>query len=164
VVDARLLERDEFITEIHNCLEQAQQHHKEYYDRKHRPVDFEVGQWVWLWLLHWPMAMLDVKGRGKLGPCFFRPFQITEKIDDVAYRLQLPAGAQLHNVFHVGLLKKFHGDLPQVPLTLPPLHHGRVFMEPEQVLKCRLTCPGVARAASSLEGHECGRHNLDVVG
>jgi hypothetical protein len=43
-----LKERDEFLEEICDRLEQAQQHHKEYYDRKHRPVDFKVGQWVWL--------------------------------------------------------------------------------------------------------------------
>jgi hypothetical protein len=101
-------------------------------------VVFDVGQWVWLQLLHRPMATLDVKGRGKLGPCFFGPFQITEKIGDVAYRLQLPAGARIHDVFHVGLLKKFHGEPPQAAPELPPLHHGCVCMEPERVLKCRL--------------------------
>jgi hypothetical protein len=73
-VDAQLKERDEFLEEICDRLEQAQHHHKEYYDRKHRPVDFKVGQWVWLRLLHQPMASLEVKGHGKLGPRYFRPF------------------------------------------------------------------------------------------
>jgi hypothetical protein len=69
---------------------------------------------------------LDVKGCGKLGPKFFGPFQVTEKIDNVAYMLQLPVGASLHDVFHVGLLKKFHGEALATPGTLPPIRHNRV--------------------------------------
>ena len=61
-----------------------------------------------------------------------------ERVGDVAYKLQLPTGARIHDVFHVGLLKPFHGDPPTQPPVLPPLHHGRVVVQPEAVLKSRM--------------------------
>jgi hypothetical protein len=69
-----------------------------------------------------------------LSPRFFGPYKVVERIGDVAYRLQLPAKARIHDVFHIALLKKFEG----VPLTttvpLPPIQHGRVLQTPAKVL------------------------------
>ena len=84
------------------------------------------------------MASLNVRGRGKLGPRFFCPFQVLECLGDVVYKLALPAGARIHDVFHVGLLKPFHGDLPEEIPSLPPLLHGRAVVQPDQVLRSRL--------------------------
>jgi hypothetical protein len=42
-VDGQLRERDEFLTEIRDLLEQAQLLHKTFYYRKHRPMEFTVG-------------------------------------------------------------------------------------------------------------------------
>lgn len=87
-VQQQLEERDEFLLEIRELLEQAQQQHKAYYDRQHGEAEFQVGQWVWLRLLHRPVASLDVEGHDKLGPKFYGPFQVTERVGEVAYRLQ----------------------------------------------------------------------------
>ena len=82
------------------CLEQAQQYHKSQYDKRHREVDFQVGDLVWLRQLHRPLASMDNKGRNKLGPCFYGPFKVLEKIGELAYHIELPAGAQLPAISH----------------------------------------------------------------
>jgi hypothetical protein len=84
------------------------------------------------------LASLDVKGKGKLGPKFLGPFKVLDKVGTIAYRLELPAGTKLHDIFHVGLLKSFRGEPPSVPGTLPPICHGRACIEPMMVEKSRV--------------------------
>ncbi|GJT83359.1 putative reverse transcriptase domain-containing protein [Tanacetum coccineum] len=56
--------------------------------------------------------------KGKLAPRFVGPFQITERIGSVAYRLRLPEELNgVHDTFHVSNLKKCLVDPTlQVPL------------------------------------------------
>jgi hypothetical protein len=82
-VQTQLQERDEFLAEIRGRLEQAQQHYKLCYDHHRRDVQFAVGDWVWLCLLHRPLTSLNNTNRSKLGPKFYGPFQILERIGDV---------------------------------------------------------------------------------
>ncbi|XP_058783576.1 uncharacterized protein LOC131658281 [Vicia villosa] len=47
----------------------------------------------------------------KLKPCFICPFQIMERVGEVAYRIVLPLMlAYLHDVFHVSQLRKYIVD------------------------------------------------------
>ncbi|GKB19914.1 putative reverse transcriptase domain-containing protein, partial [Tanacetum coccineum] len=56
--------------------------------------------------------------KGKLAPRFVRPFEITERIGPVAYRLRLPEELNgVHDTFHVSNLKKCLADPTlQIPL------------------------------------------------
>ncbi|XP_030505112.1 uncharacterized protein LOC115720090 [Cannabis sativa] len=49
--------------------------------------------------------------KGKLSPRFIRPFEILERVGQMAYRLALPPSLSVvHNVFHVSMLKKYVSD------------------------------------------------------
>lgn len=113
-----------FLADIHERLLQAHNYAKLYYDRRHRELEFAVGNWVRLRLLHRPTQSLEPRTKGKLEPRYTRSFGITKRIGQVAYRLALPEDARLHDVFHVEFLKPFHGGPPSSPPPLPLLQDG----------------------------------------
>jgi hypothetical protein len=101
----QLMDRDETLLQTRELLEQAQNHYNLQYDRKHWELEFGEGDWVWLRLLHSPIASLNVVGHRKLGPKFYSPFLVLQRVSDVGCKLLLPQGARLHVVYYVGLLK-----------------------------------------------------------
>ncbi|XP_070009484.1 uncharacterized protein, partial [Nicotiana sylvestris] len=49
--------------------------------------------------------------KGKLSPRFIGPFDILDRVGEVAYRLALPPSlSAVHPVFHVSMLRKYRGD------------------------------------------------------
>ena len=49
--------------------------------------------------------------RGKLPPRFIGPFEVLERVGEVAYRLALPPSLSVvHEVFHVSMLRKYTPD------------------------------------------------------
>ena len=137
-VAKNMADRDELLADVRYRLEQAQAVAKRHYDKRHRAVSYAVGNWVWLRQRHRPAASLQAPTKGKLKPRYYGPYCITELINPVAVRLDLPPRARLHDVFHVGLLKPFMGVPPAVPPPLPAMHHGAAIPEPESAVRTRL--------------------------
>jgi len=69
-------------------------------------LEFQPGEYAYL-------KVSPIRGtrrfqvRGKLAPRYIGPYHIIQKIEAVAYRLELPPEmADVHDVFHVSQLKK----------------------------------------------------------
>jgi hypothetical protein len=108
---ARAQERTtELVKTIRQRLLTAQSRQKSYADRRRRPLSFEVGDHVFLKVS--PRRGLSRFGRkGKLSPRYIGPFDIIERIGEVAYRLALPPKLSgVHDVFHVSMLRRYEPD------------------------------------------------------
>jgi hypothetical protein len=84
----------------------AQARQKSYTDKRRKPIEFEVGDHVYLKVS--PMRGVKCfRIKRKLEPRYVGPYQIIEKSGRVAYKLSLPheLGA-IFPVFHVSQLKK----------------------------------------------------------
>jgi len=139
-VDSQLRDRDEFLSEVRDRLLLAQEVMRSQHDRKRRDLVFSVGDWVWLRLHHRTAVGITPARATKLGPRYFGLYLVLARVGSVAYRLQLPANARIHDVFHVALLKPFVGTPPSsvAPVPLPSLVHGRVVPVPLLVVRARL--------------------------
>nr|GEZ89020.1 putative reverse transcriptase domain-containing protein [Tanacetum cinerariifolium] len=89
---------------------------KSYADLKRKPMEFQVGDKVMLKVSPWKGVVRFGK-RGKLNPRYVGPFDVLERVGDVAYKLDLPEElSRVHNTFHVSN-EKCHADEPlAVPL------------------------------------------------
>jgi hypothetical protein len=99
-------EAEKQVLKIQQNMKVAQDRQKSYADKRRKPIEFEVGDQVYLKVS--PMKGVKCFGvKRKLAPRYVGPYQILEKKGEVAYKLQLPPEmGTIFPVFHVSQLKK----------------------------------------------------------
>ena len=95
---------------IRQRLLMALSRQKSYADVRRRPLEFEVGDHVFLKVMP-TRGVVRFSKRDKLSPRFIGPFEILERVGTVAYRLALPPSMLgVHEVFHVSMLWRYTQD------------------------------------------------------
>jgi hypothetical protein len=120
-----VLEAEEKVRVIKKNLEAAQARQKSYHDRRRKPLQFGVGDHVYLKVS--PTKGVQRFGiKGKLAPRYIGPYEIKETCGPVAYHLKLPPHmSAVHDVFHVSQLRKC------VPLPTEVLPEPEIEIEPD---------------------------------
>ena len=95
---------------IRQRLLTAQSRQKCYADVQRRPLEFKVGDHVFLKVMP-KRGVVRFGKRRKLSPRFIGPYEILERIGVVAYLLALPPSMSgVREVFHVSMLRKYTPD------------------------------------------------------
>nr|GFA70639.1 putative reverse transcriptase domain-containing protein [Tanacetum cinerariifolium] len=121
-------------------MQAARDRQKSYADLKRKPMEFQVGDKVMLKVSPWK-GVVHFGKRGKLNPRYIGPFKVLERVEDFAYKLNLPEElSRVHNTFHVSNLKKCHADEPlAVPLDGLHFDDKLYFVEkPVEIVDCEV--------------------------
>jgi hypothetical protein len=103
-------ETTEKIRMIREKMKASQSRQKSYHDKRRKDIEFQEGDHVFLKVTSTTGVGRALKSR-KLTSRFIGPYQISERIGKVAYRIALPPSlANLHDVFHVSQLRKYVSD------------------------------------------------------
>jgi hypothetical protein len=101
-----VVEAEEKVKVIQENLKAAQSRQKSYFEKRRKPLKFDVGDHVYLRVA--PNKGVQRCGvKGKLAPRYIGLYEIIEEFGPMAYRVQLPSQlAAIHDVFRVSQLKK----------------------------------------------------------
>jgi len=111
-------------------LKKARDRYKSYADANRKDTEFQIGEQVLL-------STVNLNKHNqvrKLYPKFVGPFKVLGKVNDVAYRLELPASMPIHDVFHVSLLRPYDKGRTPIPPPIPILVEGEYEYEVERIL------------------------------
>ena len=88
----------------------TQSRQKSYADTRRQPLEFEVGDHVFLKVMP-KRGVIRFGKRGQLLPRYIGPFDVLKRVGIVAYQLALsPSLSSVHDVFHVSMLRKYTPD------------------------------------------------------
>lgn len=97
-----------------------------------------MGDWVFLKLQPYRQLSVAVRRYLKLSHKYC-PYQVIERVGEVAYKLALPQESKVHHVFHISLLKKKVGTKYVVTFALQKLgSEGQFLVYPVKILHRRM--------------------------
>ncbi|MCO5608257.1 hypothetical protein L7F22_062463 [Adiantum nelumboides] len=144
-----IFEADKFVEDldlayeqVQQAIQKAQEKQKKAADKHRRRLHFKEGDWI------------------------------SEVINDVSYRLSLPASWKIHNAFHVSLLRQFVGELPDQPEDSPQPEVDELdeVLQPDQILAHKERRQGGTKVVvvfdagdSGLPDHKESHLGIDVV-
>ena len=93
------------INMIKSKLKASQDRQKSYADQHRKETYYQIGEKVFLRVSPWK-GIMRFGNKGKLSPRYIGPYEISERIGPLAYKLALPPElARIHNMFHVSMLR-----------------------------------------------------------
>lgn len=104
---------------VQQHLNRAKQCMKAQADKKRSERQFECGDQVFVKLQPYIQSSVTPRANHKLSFKYYGPYQVIQRINDVAYKLQLPEHSAVHPVFHVSQLRKALTPGTQVHFQLP---------------------------------------------
>ena len=91
--------------QVKDNLERRTQQYEKQANKGRKRVTFDVGDWVWI---HFRKERFPTQRRSKLLPRGDGPFQVVEKVNDNAYKLDLPGEYNVSATFNVSDLSPFN--------------------------------------------------------
>ena len=82
------------LAHVRENLHQAQNRMKQQVDQHRSERHFQEGDQVFLRLQPYKQTSLKDKGCQKLSPKFYRPYQVLQRMGEVAYKLAFPPTAK----------------------------------------------------------------------
>lgn len=146
IVNDYLRDHDKILRDLCRNHLRAQDRKKSHANQKQHEVTFEVGNYVYLKLQPYRQSFVAFCRSLKLASRFFGPYQIIDKVGTVAYNLALLSSSQIHNVFHVSLLRRHLGPVTQATPQLPPTSvDSTILPQPKVVLDRHVILKGKYR-------------------
>lgn len=123
VVDEMLGQREVVFALLRSKLLKSQAHMKHIADTHRREHQFNIGDWVMVKLRPHRQVSATGSSYSKLAKRYYRPFQVKDRMGNVAYKLKLPEQSRIHPMFHCSILKPYFQPTPTSSelVELPPL-------------------------------------------
>ena len=121
-------------TKLEAHMKKAVENQAKYYNEKHTPRHYKVGDKVYLNSKN----IKSTRPNKKLDYKFYSPYEVEMPICKQAYRLRLPKVMKIYDVFHVLLLEPYNKGVGGEPVPLSIIVNGKEEFKVEEVLDSRL--------------------------